>query len=307
MTMVVLESLFPVFALIVLGIVLKKYNFTHESFFAVSDRLVYYIFFPVMLFWKIGSAQPTGLMETNFFFAVLAALLCIFLMSTLYIVMLRVPNFQAGTFSQSCYRFNTYVGMAIIMTAIGETGVQYFGVLIGMVIPVLNIMAVTILIWYSGADCSMGRRICITLKELVSNPLIIACLGGFWFSKSGLTFPTFLSNTFQLAAWATLPLALISIGGALNFHNLKGHLPLAITASVFKLLLLPLVGYGFLMLFKVSHEPFKVGMIFFTLPTSSAIYVLSSQLNSDTQLASASIVLSTMLSLFTLSSALLIF
>jgi len=47
-------------------------------------------------------------------------------------------------------------------------------------------------------------------------------------------------------------------------------------------------------------------MIYFTLPTSTALYILSSQLSSDTQLASAAIALSTMLSFISLSVALLI-
>jgi hypothetical protein len=51
---------------------------------------------------------------------------------------------------------------------------------------------------------------------------------------------------------------------------------------------------------------FKTGMIFLCLPASTAIYVLSSQLNSDTDLASAAIVVSTVLSFVSLSIALLI-
>jgi len=50
-----------------------------------------------------------------------------------------------------------------------------------------------------------------------------------------------------------------------------------------------------------------VYFIFFTLPASTAIYVLSSQLGSDTELAAASIVLSAMLSFLSLSTVLLIF
>ena len=37
-------------------------------------------------------------------------------------------------------------------------------------------------------------------------------------------------------------------------------------------------------------------MIFFALPTSTAIYVLSSQMHSDTELASSAILVSTLLS-----------
>jgi predicted permease len=45
-------------------------------------------------------------------------------------------------------------------------------------------------------------------------------------------------------------------------------------------------------------------MVFFVLPASTAIYVLSGQLKSDTRLASAAIVLSTVLSAIPLSMVL---
>jgi predicted permease len=48
-------------------------------------------------------------------------------------------------------------------------------------------------------------------------------------------------------------------------------------------------------------------MLFFALPTSPAIIVLSSQLNSDTEFASAAIVASTLLSFFSMSTVLLTF
>jgi predicted permease len=59
--------------------------------------------------------------------------------------------------------------------------------------------------------------------------------------------------------------------------------------------------------FDVTGIAFKVGMLFFAMPTSTALYVLSSQLNSDTKLASASIALSTVLSFVSLSVVLNLF
>ena len=55
--MIILNNLFPVFALIGLGALLKHIHLTGESFLKASDRLVYFIFFPAMLFWKIGGAS----------------------------------------------------------------------------------------------------------------------------------------------------------------------------------------------------------------------------------------------------------
>jgi predicted permease len=52
----VFENLFPVFALICAGHALRRCEFASAEFLKVSDRLVSFILFPVMLFWKVGGA-----------------------------------------------------------------------------------------------------------------------------------------------------------------------------------------------------------------------------------------------------------
>jgi predicted permease len=103
-----------------------------------------------------------------------------------------------------------------------------------------------------------------------------------------------------------LPLALLSIGAALSLAGIREDFKLSLVASIFKLLILPGIGYLLLTVFNVAGIAFKVGLIYFTLPAAPALYILSSQLNSDTRLASAAITLSTILSFFSLSAALLL-
>ncbi|MBU8849033.1 MAG: AEC family transporter, partial [Desulfobacterales bacterium] len=129
---------------------------------------------------------------------------------------------------------------------------------------------------------------------------------GILFSRSEASFPVFIDNTFSLMTSVTMPLALISIGGSLNLAGLKHNTKVSFIATILKLLVLPTIGFFLLKAFSVTGIAFKVGMIFFTLPTSTAIYVLSAQLNSDTQLASAAIMLSTLLSFISLSVVVLI-
>jgi predicted permease len=269
----VLNSIFPVFALIVLGYLLKKFDLTNDEYLNTSDRLIYFIFFPALLFWKIGGSSSIAI-DWLFCGAAISAIIVIYLISCIALKVFKVTDFQVGSFSQSCYRFNTYIGMAIIMNALGDEGVKHFGILIGF-------------------------------AAIVSNPLILACIAGILYARFVNYFPVFIDNTLSLTTFITLPLALLSIGGSLTLKNFKEHFKLSLVAAVIKLVLLPITGYVFMRGLHVSAVPFKVGMIFFTLPTSTAIYVLSSQLNSDTRLASASIVLSTILSFFSLSIILL--
>jgi predicted permease len=304
--MMILNNLFPVFALIGLGALLKHLQLTSEPFLKSSDRLIYFIFFPAMLFWKIGASPSADNGATDLIAAAICAVATVYLISAVCLKLFKVSNFAAGSYSQSCYRFNTYVGMAVVLNALGETGVSRFGILIGFIIPIVNVMAVSTLIWYAGPAIDARERLRITLRALISNPLIIGCLTGMAYSRLVGEFPVFLDNTFRLAAMVTLPLALLSIGGTLTLKTLDTHLGHAMLGSALKLLVLPAVGWFFLRTFDASPLSFQVGMLFFSLPASPAIIVLSSQLNSDTEFASAAIVLSTLLSFFSMSAVLLI-
>ena len=294
--MIVLNSLFPVVILIIIGGLLRRFGFTNPSFLQASDKLIYYIFFPVMLFWKIGSSTYGEGFSWDLCLSSLLALFVMFILSIALILFCRISAYQAGSFAQSCYRFNTYIGVAIILNSLGSEGIKYFGVLIGIVIPIINVAAVTTLLWFSREKDVNSNNYGVVVKALLSNPLILGCLAGMVYSRVFNGFPQFLDNSLSLISMVTLPLALISIGGSLNFAGLRKHLPLSLMAAVIKLIVFPVIGYCCLRLFDVADVPFMVGMIFFALPTSTAIYVLSSQMHSDPELATSAIVVSTVLS-----------
>jgi predicted permease len=301
----VLNSLFPVLVLIAMGATLKQWHLTTAEFLKAADRLVYFIFFPALLFWKIGGAPAAGGFNGPFYLAAALAVLLIYLVSLVYIRW-RVPAFQAGAFSQSCYRFNTYIGMAIVINAFGEAGVRQFGILIGILIPIINVLAVSTLTWYAEGSAA-GGRLRQAARAMVSNPLIIACVVGLLYSHTVGGFPQFVDNALGLMAAITLPMALLSIGGALTLAGLRDYWQPALSGTFFKLVLLPITGFSLLRWMGITGQELQIGMIFFALPTSPAIYVLSSQLKSDTQLASAAIVLSTLLSFVSLTIVLTVF
>lgn len=304
--MILLNALFPVLALVVFGAAVKHWQLTDDTFLRTSDRLVYYVFFPLMLFWKIGSAPLHFDDGWRYLTASILAVVAVCGLSLLYIRLRPVPSFQAGSFNQGCYRFNTYIGMAVLINAFGEAGIQLYGILIGLIIPIINILCVSVLIWYdTGGDNQHDSRLAVTVRSLIANPLILACVGGIIYSHAVGSFPTPIDNTLKLMSQVTLPLALFSIGGSLTFSNLRTNMGLALVAAGFKLAVLPIIGLLFLWLFGVTGLAWKVSMLFFTLPTSTAIYILSSQLHSDTELASAVIVMSTLLSFGSMALVLL--
>ena len=304
--MMIVNALVPVLALLLFGALLKRWRLTDSGFLQTSDRLIYYVFFPMMLFWKIGGAPLALDSAWRFLLASVLAVATVFAASLLYIRLRPVPDFQAGSFSQGCYRFNTSIGMAVVLNALGESGAQLYGILVGLLIPLINIMAVSVLIWHGENQQVRRNRLLFTIRQLASNPLILGCLVGIVYSRLIGFFPTSIDNTLKLMSQVTLPMALFSIGGSLRFVSLRHHLGTALAAAAIKLALLPTAGLVFLWLFGVSGLAWQVCMLFFTLPASTAIYILSSQLRSDLDLASAVIVCSTLCSFVSMSLVLLI-
>ncbi len=303
----IIDSILPIFAVIALGKFLKRFAFIDEHFIRVSDRLIYFIFFPLLLFWEIGKPTEKVLFDWLFVAGVLFSVFSVFCLSLIAAKLLKMPHREVGSFSQGCYRFNSYIGIAVILTALGENGVKAFGVLIGFIIPFINILAVSSLIGYSEKNGSQEQQWSIILKSVFTNPLIISCVLGIVYSNLGIPFPIFAEKLLGICSMLSLPLALICIGGSLTFSKFRAHFTYSSLAAVCKLLVLPAIGYFVLKQLHVTGTAFQVGMIYFALPTSPQNYILSSQLDSDVDLATSTIVLSTILSIFSLSAILLIF
>lgn len=302
----ILDSVLPVFLLIGLGAWLRRTGLTDRAFLAAGDRLVYFVFFPLLLFWKIGGAEAPAAPPWRLWAAGAGVVIAMWLLAGLLIAALRLPRAQAGAFSQAAYRFNTYVALAVVFNAQGDRGAARLGELLAVVIPLCNVLAVMTLIWFSRRPEDHGARTRLTLLALVRNPLILGCAAGMAWSRLLPPWPEAVDATLRLGASLTLPFALISIGGSLTFTGLRRRLGTAALATLLKVGVMPVLGWWALRLAGVTGADALTAMLFFAMPASTAMYVLAVQLDGDGDLSSAVIVLSTLASFVSLSTVLLL-
>jgi predicted permease len=302
----ILQNVLPVFALIAAGVLLRRRGLTDTAFLKTGDRLVYFAFFPALLFWKIGGTPPAEAVPWRLWAAGLGVILAMWVISMVWIAVAKVTPPRAGAFNQAAYRFNTYVAIAVVFNAQGDAGVARLGELLGLAIPLCNVLAVVTLIWFSRDKLDRQRRVRLTMRALVQNPLILACLAGMLWARLLPPWPVAVDNTLRLAASFTLPFALISIGGSLTFAGLRQRLTLAVGATLLKVAVMPVLGWFALNRLQVTGPDLLTAMLFFAMPGSTAMYVLSTQLGSDADLSSAVIVLSTLASFFSLSAVMLL-
>lgn len=69
-----------------------------------------------------------------------------------------------------------------------------------MIIPIINVLCVSTLIWFSEEQVQPAKRLGQTAKALISNPLILACLSGIIYANIWQGFPHFIDNTLKLSS-----------------------------------------------------------------------------------------------------------
>lgn len=302
----ILHIVVPVFVVIGLGYALKRTGLIDSAFLFQTNRLVYYICLPLLLFHKIGTADFSSNFNGPLLWGSALAIALAFLLSYGYALLRRYPPAIAGAFSQGAFRGNlAYVGLAIVFNAYGNEGLTRAGILMGFLVPVLNFFAViALLLPHKGTDSRSGIR--LIARQILANPLILASFAGILWSFLSLPVPSILERSLQITTGMTLPLALLAIGGAFSMDKLKGDLVQAGLATSIKIVLMPAIAALLLALLGVDGRDLSIGVLMAGTPTATATYIMAHQMKADAELAGSIVMLSTLLSSLTYTLALLI-
>ena len=295
----------PVFLVIGLGTVLRQLKLLDESFIYQTNQLVYMVFLPLLLFYKIGKADFFSFFNARLVIGSSLVILLGFLVSYAYGLVRRYPPPVLGSFSQGSFRGNlAYVGLAICLNAYGEDGLTGAGVLMGFLVPVLNLFAILALLLPHKHQ--QGEQKTSWLSQLALNPLIIASFLGIAWSYWNLPIPVVLDRSLGIMTGLALPMALLAIGGSFSLRRLKGDLNVAGLASMIKLLLLPLLACALLVPLGVSGDDLGIGILMAGTPAATATYIMAHQMKGDAELAGSIVMLSTLCSAFSYTILLLV-
>ena len=302
----ILNIVLPVFAIIALGTLLKRLGLIDATFLQQTNRLVYYVCLPLLLFYEIGRADFLANFNGRLVVGSILAVTVTFLVSYAYTAVRGYPAAARGVFSQGAFRGNiAYVGLAIVFNALGQEGLTRAGILMGFLVPFLNLYAILALLWpHRQAQSEQGTNYLV--RQIALNPLILASFAGIAWSFLAIPMPLLLERSLKIATGMALPLALLAIGAAFSMERLRGDLFTATLAAGAKLVWMPLLAAGLLHLLGVSGRDLEIGVLIAGTPAATANYIMAQQLKGDAELAGTIVMLSTLLSAVTYTAALLI-
>ncbi len=213
----------------------------------------------------------------------------------------------SGTFSNA-----GYMGIPLFLAAFGPEGV--LPAVISTVSYTLLLVAATVIIveadlaGQGGALRAFGK----VLKGLATSPLIVAPLSGLAFNLSGLPMPKPLTNFCELLGAAAGPSALFAIGLFLSTRSLGtlvGGKKLAEVGWLVyvKLVVQPLATWWLAGYFGLDAFWRGSAVILASLPTAALCFVLAQQYKQFVERASATILISTVLSPVVISTIMILF
>ncbi len=284
-----LTALWPLFALIIGGYCLRRWNFPSEAFWPGAERINYFILFPALLFSSLASAPLDNPSLPRLALAVLLGLGLAWLALLLLRRWMRWPAARFGVLTQGSLRFNTYLGLAAIGSLYGAEGMVLAALLLALLVPTVNVLSV----WSLSADHAVSPR--SLMLPVLRNPLILACLAGILFNLGGGGLDGGSERLLGLLAAASLPLGLLCVGAALKPEELSGEIYALFGNSLLRLLAMPLLAWCVATGLQLPELERSVLVLFFALPTAPTAYVLTRQLNGDSHLMAGIITLQTLL------------
>ncbi|OXT02415.1 transporter [Notoacmeibacter marinus] len=294
----IITAIWPVFALILIGFLLRRTAFPDPAFWPAAEKLNYFLLFPALLVLNLSKAPLDDPAILNLGGAVLATILIVTAATALIARMRGWNAARHGPLLQGLIRFNTYLGLAVAASLGGPDAVARAAVLMAIAVPTVNVLSVFAL----AGGRSVGLRQLI--RPLVRNPLILACLIGIALSVSDIGTPPYSGEILDFLGAASLPLGLLCVGAALKPDTARRETVAILANSAARLLAVPALAFAIGTLLGLGRTEMLVLVTFTAIPTAATAYVLTTQMKGDGTLMAGLTTAQTVLAVLTLPLAL---
>ncbi|KVW27858.1 transporter [Burkholderia ubonensis] len=276
----VLLALAPVALLVALGHGLKRSGFVGDAFWPSAERLCYYVLLPALFAHGLASARLQSLAVMPLALALVGSTVAVAATLLLIRPFVRVDGAGFTSVFQGAVRFNNYVGASLAAGLFGAQGIALAAVCVAAIVPTVNLMCVLVFARYGSTRLGIAALV----RQIVSNPLVVACATGIAMQASGATFPPAIEPAVRALGAASMPLGLLCVGAALTFDAARAWMRPVCVASAFKFVAMPLLTLVAGRVLGLGDAALTVALLFQALPTSSASYLMARQLGGDAPL-----------------------
>ncbi len=289
----------PIFALIVLGHLLRRGGIPNVEFWNLNDKLVYWVLMPALLFYKVSTIDLTPELVGSYATVILGAFGCAVLFALAAGRLLRLTGPVASSVLQGAARHNTFIALAIAERMYGGEGLALAALATALLIPVTNVSVVSLVVALVRGPGGEGVWKAI-LKDLARNPLLLSVGLGLVFNIAGVGEVPVLHETVRILGAAALPIVLLCVGANIHVRAMTSAVLPVLVSSIGKMIVFPAAIVILAQMMGLSELETMIAVLFGAVPTASSSYTLARQLGGDAPLMAAIVTIQTALSFLTL-------
>lgn len=298
------NAVLPMFIYIVIGALIKRLGMMSKDENTRFNRILFTFFYPVLLFDNIYSADIADLIDVRLVCFALAFIAASVLVISAVVIRIEKNDAARGAIIQAIYRSNfVLMGMMIVENIFGKSGLPVAAMMVTVVVPFFNFIAVIVLEHFRGGKADLKTVIIKILK----NPLIIGALAGTAFSLTGISLPGVAADVLDGMAAATMPVALIMLGVSFDPSVITSRGKSIMICILGRLIVVPLIGLPLAALLGFRGPAFVTLLVMMASPTAVSSFPMAVAMDSDGDIAGSAVMISTPLSCFTLFAWLLLF
>lgn len=290
-----LNATLPVFLVMVVGIILKKTGVFSEEYAAMTDKFVFKVALPLLLFKDVSGMDFSRDFDVKFLLFCMLATIAMFLVVWGLSVVFIKDKSIVGSFAQGSARGSAAIlGIALAQNIYGSSGLAPLMVL--GAVPLFNVLSVIILSVHSDDGEKGSPDLKNILKNIAKNPIIWGAVAGIPFLLLPISLPSVVTRTIDSISSVATPMALLAVGASFKLSSAKEKLSPALAASFIKLFVLPAVFLPIAVLFGFRNSALTAIFIMVGAPTTISCYIMSKNMGNDYVLSSNIIMLSTLFS-----------
>lgn len=295
-----LNATIPIFLMMLLGMLFRKLGWMDEVFAAKMNKFVFLVPLPVLLFEQLATVDFSEVWDIKFILFCFVVTAISITISTL-ISLLWKDRSVKGEFIQATYRSSAaLLGIAFIQNIYGTAGMAPL-MIIGSV-PLYNIMAVVVLSVFKPGNNSFDKALVKkTLKGIATNPIIIGIVAGFVWSALKFPMPSILHNTVSSIGATATPMGLMSMGATFEMKKATSKMKPTLVAVFMKLVGFCAIFLPMAALLGFRNEELIAILVMLGSATTVSCFVMARNMGHEGTLSSGVIMMTTLLSAFTLT------
>lgn len=295
-----LNATIPIFLMMLLGMLFRKLGWMDEVFAAKMNKFVFLVPLPVLLFEQLATVDFSEVWDIKFILFCFVVTAISITISTL-ISLLWKDRSVKGEFIQATYRSSAaLLGIAFIQNIYGTAGMAPL-MIIGSV-PLYNIMAVVVLSVFKPGNNSFDKALVKkTLKGIATNPIIIGIVAGFVWSALKLPMPSILHKTVSSIGATATPMGLMSMGATFEMKKATSKIKPTLVAVFMKLIGFCAIFLPVAAMLGFRNEQLIAILVMLGSATTVSCFVMARNMGHEGTLSSGVIMMTTLLSAFTLT------